>query len=140
MRTPTATFHYAFPPAIPCSPGRHTSSIAAWDNAIEMPSETPTMAHYMDGLGYETTLCGKMHFIGPDQLHGFQHRLTTDIYPSNFAWTPDWPNEPEYRPTGISLRPVVEAGQCVRSLQIDYDDEVEHSRFAEDLRPGALFR
>ena len=83
------------------------------------------MAHYLDDLGYDTILCGKMHFIGPDQLHGFKQRLTTDIYPSNFAWTPDWPNEPEYRPTGISLRPVVQAGQCVRSLQIDYDDEVE---------------
>jgi choline-sulfatase len=105
--------------------GRHTSSIAAWDNAIEMPSEMPTMAHYMDSLGDETTLCGKMHFIGPDQLHFFNDPSTTEIYPSNFAWTPDWPNEPEYRPTGISLRPVVEAGQCVRSLQIDYDDEVE---------------
>jgi choline-sulfatase len=105
--------------------GRHTSKIGAWDNAVEMASETPALAHYMRDLGYDTTLCGKMHFIGPDQLHGFTQRLTTDIYPSNFAWTPDWPKEPEYRPTGISLRPVVEAGQCVRSLQIDYDDEVE---------------
>ena len=106
--------------------GRHTSAIAAWDNAIELPSELPTMAHYLDDLGYRTILCGKMHFIGPDQLHGFGERLTTDIYPSNFVWTPDWPNEPEYRPTGISLLPVVQSGQCVRSLQIDYDDEVEY--------------
>jgi choline-sulfatase len=121
--------------------GRHTSAIGAWDNAIELPSELPTMAHYMDNLGYDTTLCGKMHFIGPDQLHGFKERLTTDIYPSNFVWTPDWPNEPEYRPTGISLLPVVQSGQCVRSLQIDYDDEVEHfglqkiydlARYAQD--------
>ena len=105
--------------------GRHTSAIGAWDNAVELASECPTVAHYMDDLGYDTILCGKMHFVGPDQLHGFRQRLTTDVYPSNFAWTPDWPNEPEYRPTGISLRPVVQAGQCVRSLQIDYDDEVE---------------
>ena len=35
-------------------------------------------------------------------------------------------NEPEYRPTGISLLPVVQSGRCVRSLQIDYDDEVEY--------------
>jgi choline-sulfatase len=28
-----------------------------------------------------------MHFIGPDQLHGFRRRLTTDIYPSDFEWT-----------------------------------------------------
>ena len=31
--------------------GRHTSAIAAWDNAVELPSETPTMAHYLDDLG-----------------------------------------------------------------------------------------
>ena len=105
--------------------GRHTSAIAAWDNAIDMPSSLPTMAHYMNAEGYDSILCGKMHFIGPDQLHGFKQRLTTDVYPSNFAWTPDWPNEPEYRPTGINLQPVAQAGECVRSLQMDYDDEVE---------------
>jgi len=64
-----------------------------------------------------------MHFVGPDQVHGYNERLTTDIYPSNFAWTPDW-SEGD-RPTGISMRGVVEAGRCKRSLQIDYDDEVE---------------
>ena len=33
---------------------------------------------------------GKMHFVGPDQLHGFEERRTTDIYPADFGWTPDW--------------------------------------------------
>jgi choline-sulfatase len=27
-----------------------------------------------------------MHFVGPDQLHGFRCRLTTDIYPEEFTW------------------------------------------------------
>jgi choline-sulfatase len=31
-----------------------------------------------------------MHFVGPDQLHGFEERLTTDIYPADFGWTPDY--------------------------------------------------
>ena len=31
-----------------------------------------------------------MHFIGPDQLHGFEERLVTDIYPADFSWTPNW--------------------------------------------------
>ena len=31
-----------------------------------------------------------MHFCGPDQLHGFEERLTTDIYPADYGWTPDW--------------------------------------------------
>ena len=34
--------------------------------------------------GYRTILSGKMHFCGPDQLHGFEERLTTDIYPADF--------------------------------------------------------
>jgi len=103
--------------------GRYANSIGAWDNAIEMPASVPTMAHYLRNAGYYSVLCGKMHFVGPDQIHGFNERLTTDIYPSNFAWTPDWSQGD--RPTGISMRGVVEAGKCKRSLQIDYDDEVE---------------
>ncbi|MEK9671837.1 MAG: choline-sulfatase [Rhodospirillaceae bacterium] len=107
--------------------GRHTSKIAQWDNAIELPAAVPTLAHYLRNAGYHTVLCGKMHFIGPDQVHGFTERITTDIYPANFAWTPDWITGERYRPTGINPRAVVEAGVCKRSLQIDYDDEVEHA-------------
>ena len=44
---------------------------------------------------------GKMHFVGPDQLHGFEERLTTDIYPADFGWTPD------YAPPGRPHRLVV---------------------------------
>ena len=106
--------------------GRLPHSIGAYDNASEFPAEIPTVAHYLTSLGYRTILCGKMHFIGADQLHGFEERLTTDIYPSDFAWTPDFLRGPAYRPTGVSMRPIIEAGACVRSLQIDYDDEVEY--------------
>jgi choline-sulfatase len=67
-----------------------------------------------------------MHFIGPDQHHGFEERLATDIYPADFSWTPDWTQGPAHRPTGVSMRPVLEAGPCLRSMQIDYDDEVEY--------------
>jgi len=106
--------------------GQLTPSIAAWDNAAELPASTPTLAHYLRHLGYSTTLCGKMHFIGPDQLHGYEERLTTDIYPANFAWTANWSLPPDApNPAGVSMRPVVEAGPCVRNMQIDYDDEVE---------------
>ena len=47
--------------------------------------------------GYDTALAGKMHFVGPDQLHGFEERLTTDVYPSGFDWTPDWRLSPAER-------------------------------------------
>ena len=106
--------------------GRLPHSIAAYDNGAEFPAAIPTLAHYLGALGYRTILCGKMHFIGPDQLHGYEERLTTDIYPADFGWTPDWLKGPSYRPTGVSMRPVLEAGPCIRSMQIDYDDEVEY--------------
>lgn len=107
--------------------GRHANALAVWDNACEMPAAIPTLAHYLRAAGYHTVLCGKMHFIGPDQVHGFNERIVTDIYPSNFAWTPDWLAGERYRPTGINMRAVVDAGVCVRGLQLDYDDEVEHA-------------
>ncbi|MCA3139869.1 MAG: choline-sulfatase [Rhodocyclaceae bacterium] len=106
--------------------GRLPSAIEAWDNACEFPATVPTMAHYLRAAGYRTMLVGKMHFIGPDPLHGFHERLTTDIYPADYAWTPDWSRSPNDKPTGISMRGIVEAGPCARSLQIDYDEEVAH--------------
>ncbi|WP_171020392.1 choline-sulfatase [Cupriavidus sp. 2SB] len=98
-------------------------SIDAFDNAAELTASTPTLLHYLRRLGYSTTLSGKMHFVGPDQLHGYQERLVTDIYPADFAWVPDWKAGPRNAPTGINMRAVVEAGPCFRSLQLDYDEE-----------------
>ncbi|MBU74160.1 MAG: choline-sulfatase [Rhodospirillaceae bacterium] len=107
--------------------GQLSSRVGAYDNAAEFPAQTPTFAHYLVDLGYTTCLSGKMHFVGPDQLHGFQERVTTDIYPSDFGWTPDWLCEGlQPAPSGMSMRSVVEAGVSERSLQIDYDEETCH--------------
>jgi choline-sulfatase len=78
--------------------GRQVSAIGAYDNAAEFPAQVPTFAHYLRRAGYQTVLSGKMHFGGADQLHGFEERLTTDIYPADFGWTPDWTRF-EHRPT-----------------------------------------
>lgn len=74
--------------------GRLPSAVGAYDNASEFAASIPTFAHYLRRLGYLTCLSGKMHFAGPDQLHGYEERLTTDIYPSDFGWTPNW-GDPE---------------------------------------------
>jgi hypothetical protein len=67
-----------------CAPSRFTmctgqlpSKIGGYDNASILGPEVPTYAHYLRREGYETALAGKMHFIGPDQLHGFEHRCVT---------------------------------------------------------------
>jgi choline-sulfatase len=104
--------------------GRLPSRIGAWDNAAELSAEIPTFAHYLSSLGYRTCLTGKMHFCGPDQLHGFHERLTTDVYPSDFAWTPDWDDWQRRLEWFHTMDVVREAGACTRSGNLDYDDEV----------------
>ena len=106
--------------------GMLSPDIGVFDNANELPSSVPTMAHYLRHAGYWTELCGKMHFIGPDQEHGFNQRSVTDVYPASFQWIADWQAGPAFVPSGTALNGVVESGPCVRTMQEDYDDEVEH--------------
>ena len=106
--------------------GQLISRIGAFDNASEFPASVPTFAHYLKGLGYRTCLSGKMHFVGPDQKHGFEDRVTTDIYPSDFAWTPNWnANEERIDKWYHNMQTVKESGVAVATFQTDYDDEVE---------------
>lgn len=126
--------------------GRLPSQIAAWDNASEWSSEVPTFAHYLSMLGYKTCLSGKMHFVGPDQLHGFESRLTTDVYPADFTWHPDWREPNKLLDWYHNMEVVTKAGTCIRSAYLDYDDEVifraqrylyDHARESEQ-RPFLL--
>ncbi|MDC0947761.1 choline-sulfatase [Gammaproteobacteria bacterium] len=129
-----------------CAPGRASfmsgqlpSVTGVYDNAAEFSAELPTYAHHLRRAGYSTGLSGKMHFVGPDQLHGFEQRFTTDIYPADFGWTPD------YRKPGEridwwyhNLRSVTGAGVAEISNQMEYDDEVAHHACARlyDLARG----
>ena len=114
-----------------CAPSRASlmtgllpSRIGACDNAAAFPADVPTFAHYLRALGYSTCLSGKMHFAGPDQLHGFEERLTTDIYPADFGWTPNW-EQPAARLSWYhNMLSVVQAGVAVATNQLDFDDEV----------------
>jgi choline-sulfatase len=113
-----------------CAPSRASfmsgllpSRTRVYDNAAEFAADIPTFAHGLRARGYRTSLSGKMHFCGPDQLHGFEERLTTDIYPADFNWTPDW-DRSEHRPSWYhNMSSVRDAGLCVRSNQLDFDDE-----------------
>ena len=117
-----------------CSPSRAAfmsgqlpSRTGVYDNAAEFPSSIPTFAHHLRRLGYRTALCGKMHFVGPDQLHGFEERLTTDIYPADFGWTPDWTKPGERIDWWYhNLASVTDAGVAEMTNQLEYDEEVAH--------------
>ena len=105
--------------------GQYNSKIGAYDNAAEFASSVPTFAHHLRGAGYQTCLAGKMHFVGADQLHGYEERLTTDIYPADFGWTPNWEDaEGRFDWWFHNMDSVRFAGVADSSNQLDYDDEV----------------
>ena len=106
--------------------GRLPSRIGAFDNAVEFPASVPTFHHYLRHAGYRTCLAGKMHFVGPDQLHGYEERVTTDVYPADFLWTPDWRIDDEtWLEWYHDMSRVLEAGPHRRSVNVAYDDEAE---------------
>ncbi|WP_323009720.1 choline-sulfatase [Paracoccus sp. (in: a-proteobacteria)] len=115
-----------------CAPGRASfmsgqlpRRTRVYDNAAEFCSDIPTYAHHLRRAGYYTALSGKMHFVGPDQLHGFEDRLTTDIYPADFGWTPDYTKPGERIDWWYhNLGSVTGAGVAEITNQMEYDDEV----------------
>ncbi len=124
------TFDAAYTNSPLCAPsrfvmmsGRLPSKIAAWDNAVEFSSEVPTFAHYLSAQGYATCLSGKMHFVGPDQLHGYERRLTTDVYPSDYTWHPDWERPDDRLDWFHNMDVVHKAGVCKSSMYLEYDEE-----------------
>ena len=139
-------FENAYTASPLCAPGRAAfmsgqlpSQNGVYDNAAEFASSIPTYAHHLRRAGYQTCLAGKMHFVGPDQLHGFEERLTTDIYPADFGWTPD------YRKAGEridwwyhNMGSVTGAGFAEISNQLEYDDDVAYQavRKLYDLARG----
>lgn len=124
FETAYCNFPLCAPSRASMATGRLCSEIGAYDNAAELPASTPTYAHYLRASGYQTALSGKMHFIGPDQHHGFETRLTPDLYPADFSWVPNWGDEGK-RDTN-DARSVTVAGVCERSVQMDFDDLVTH--------------
>lgn len=62
--------------------GRLPSTINQFNNFGSIHPDQPTFLHAMTVAGYETVLCGRMHFDGLDQRHGFTKRIAGDITPT----------------------------------------------------------
>jgi choline-sulfatase len=59
--------------------GRYASRVNCNDNLAQLASDVPTFAHGFLASDYNTLLCGRMHFVGEDQRHGFETRLVSDV-------------------------------------------------------------
>jgi choline-sulfatase len=78
-------FENAYTPSPICVParmslltGKYPYRQNCWTNSDALASDIPTAAHALGAAGYSPTLIGRMHAIGPDQLHGFARREIGD--------------------------------------------------------------
>jgi choline-sulfatase len=83
------TFDNAYCPAPICLPSRmsaltarHPFRQACWTNTDTLASDIPTFAHGLGAAGYDPILVGRMHALGPDQLHGYARREIGDHSPN----------------------------------------------------------
>lgn len=79
------TFDNAYTAAPICTParmslltGRYPSGQTCWTNSDVLASDIPTFAHALGIAGYQPALVGRLHAIGPDQLHGYLDRRVGD--------------------------------------------------------------
>jgi choline-sulfatase len=134
-------FDAAYTPYPLCSPARaslvtgvHASTLRCWDNASVLHADEPTVAHHLTNAGYEAVLSGKMHFVGPDQLHGFRRRLTTDVFPASMDWVPTQDAEGRFVRGGHArLYVPPRVGVAPWTMFLSFDEET-HFRALEFIR------
>lgn len=114
---------------------RQPSDIRVWTNSCILSSDTATFAHCLGASGYETTLIGRMHFVGPDQHHGFEKRLVGSLTAVHISGRPPELTTELLSATGQGRQSVLVAGPGRTAYQV-YDETVARAT-AEYLREKA---
>ncbi len=104
--------------------GQLASKCAVMGNFSVLDSRRPTFAHCLNSIGYETVLCGRMHFVGPDQRHGFSKRLAGDITPI----FQNRPTEAFKRERGVHLNTPTGGANCVTIIGAGNSPTLEFDR------------
>ena len=83
-------FDNAYCPSPICVPSRMATLTARWPHRQEcwtnddiLRSDLPSWLHKAGAAGYDPVLIGRLHAIGPDQLHGYTSREVGDHSPNN---------------------------------------------------------
>ena len=122
--------------------GKQVSNCEGWDNATPLPADSMTLPYALRSSGYNCSLSGKMHLIGPDRLHGFEQQLAYDPHgdaPENersalnldssgrhpiFRWDdgiPKAPNPwPDVKEAGPGTTAMIDADNLIEKRSIEY--------------------
>ncbi|MGN0850276.1 MAG: sulfatase-like hydrolase/transferase [Candidatus Ornithospirochaeta sp.] len=104
--------------------GQLASKCGVMGNLSVLDSSRATFAHSLNSVGYETVLCGRMHFVGPDQRHGFSKRIAGDITP---IFT-NRPTEAFRRERGVHLNTPTGGAHCVSIIGAGNSPTLEFDR------------
>lgn len=110
--------------------GKRPASTGIFHRSI-LPDTTPTFLHYLVEQGYETVLVGRMHFIGPDQYHGFTRHIAADMTP--VTWNYQYSRESLQKERGVYAKTDTFSGRGAASLAGGGTSPVlEYDRFVVD--------
>lgn len=105
--------------------GQLASKCGVMDNFASLDSNRATFAHSLNSVGYETVLCGRMHFVGHDQRHGFSKRIAGDITP---LYT-NRPTEAFKRERGVHLNSPTGGANAVSIIGAGNSPTLEFDRY-----------
>ncbi|MDD7200542.1 MAG: sulfatase-like hydrolase/transferase [Sphaerochaetaceae bacterium] len=100
------------------------SRTGVYNNMQALPTCNATFVNCLTDAGYETVLCGRMHFVGWDIWHGFQQHLVGDITPCFVGGDNEREIYGEFmRSSGQNLTSIRKSG-AGHSAVLDYDQSV----------------
>jgi len=107
---------------------QHCSDIEVWSNGCLLRTEIPTFLHGLGAAGYETVLCGRMHFEGADHRHGFEKHLVGDV-------TSQWPGT---RGPDLGHIPVSSTGQSRPAVEVAGPGRTAYQAYDRAVTDGAV--
>ncbi len=105
--------------------GQLASRCGVMSNMAALDSNRVTFAHCLNAGGYETVLCGRMHFVGPDQRHGFSARIAGEQTPIFH----NRPNEAFARERGVHDRTPQGGPSCLSIIGAGNSPTLEYDRY-----------
>lgn len=119
----------AYPLCVPARMSMMSCQLASkcgvMNNSVALDSNRATFAHSLNARGYETVLCGRMHFVGPDQRHGFTKRIAGEQ-------TPIFHNRPSRaleQERGIHARTPQGGPSCLSAIGGGNSPTLEYDRY-----------